>query len=83
MMLLISGFHTQKNLCEDNPPFEHDSSEIFASPVLDRIILKNISFMGPKTISLPGATNYYPAWGSKLLPCRGLQIITLLGAPNH
>ena len=40
------------------------------------IILKNIGLKGQHIISLPGATNYYPALGAKLLACRRAMLLT-------
>jgi hypothetical protein len=66
MVLVNLGFHTRKNLSENNPQFGHAFSKIFSSPVLGRKSLKNIGLKWRRIIRLPGAsTSLRPALAAR------------------
>ena len=51
--------------------------------VLCRKCFNGIKFKRHQIVSLPGAPNYEPALGAKLLACPGRRIVSLPGAPNY
>jgi len=54
MVLVSSGFHTQKNLSENYPQFGHALSKSFAGPVLCRKSLRISVWRDAKLLACPG-----------------------------